>query len=404
MSAKQPASLGAAAVRPIHEPVRLNWGRLTSISFLLVALGVIGVVFGLASGHAQRVWSSWLVNWLYFTGIAEGGVVCSAAFYLTQARWAGTTQYRLAEAWWRFLPLAFVLFLGVFIGRNHIFPWIAHPNPKQAMWLNVPFFFARDYLALAIITLVASWFISASSSREAEEWHSRPETIEMPPKALRRLAPTIGILFAVVWTLFAFDLISSLSPRWHSTLFGWWYFAGVFWSNIVAMAFTAVLMRHRLPEGNVLDRGKVRHDLGKMIFAFSIFWMYLSFAQYIVIWYGDIPSETFFIVARCWHHPWMFLSWMAPFLMWVVPFFTFLGVKPKKTPIILGTVALLGLIGVWDLNYILVVPSLSPNKLPLGWIELCITAGFLGAFLLCATPGLKLLANVAAADAMGGER
>jgi hypothetical protein len=404
MSAKQPASLGAAAIRPIHEPVRLNWGRLTSISLILVALGVIGVVFGLASGHTQRVWSSWLVNWLYFTGIAEGGVVCSAAFYLTQARWAGTTQYRLAEAWWRFLPLAFVLFLGVFIGRNQIFPWIAHPNPKQAMWLNVPFFFARDYLALAIIVLVAWWFVTASRSRAAEEWHRRPETIEMPPKAVRRLAPAIGLLFVFIWTLFAFDLISSLSPRWHSTLFGWWYFAGVFWSNIVAMAFTAVLMRHRLPEGNVLDRGKVRHDLGKMIFAFSIFWMYLSFAQYIVIWYGDLPSETFFIITRCWHHPWMLLSWLAPFLMWVVPFFTFLGVKPKKTPIILGTVALLGLIGVWDLNYILVTPSLSPNKLPLGWIELCITAGFLGAFLLCAAPGLKLLANVAAADATGGER
>src|ERR1019366_5103126 len=119
MSANQPASLGAAAVRPIRESVQLDWGRLTTIATVLIVVGVIGVVGGLATGQPQRVWLTWLVDLLFFMGIAQGGVIVSAGFYLTQGRWAGSTHYRLAESFWRFLPLALVLFLGVAIGRDY---------------------------------------------------------------------------------------------------------------------------------------------------------------------------------------------------------------------------------------------------------------------------------------------
>ncbi|HVC44179.1 MAG TPA: hypothetical protein VND20_05135 [Candidatus Binataceae bacterium] len=399
----QPASLGAAAVRPFGQPQPLNWGRFSSIAVGLVIAGIVGVAGGLLTGNPQRVWLTWLVDLLFFMGIAQGGVVCSAAFYLTQGRWAGSVHYRMAEAWWRFVPLAFVLFAGVFIGRDFIFPWIAHPSVKQAVWLNVPFLFARDYLALGIMALVSWWFVSLSQTAEATVWHHEPMTIGLPPKGIRRLAPALCILYAITYTLFAYDLISSLSPRWHSTLFGWWYFATVFWSNIVAMNFAVSRLVGRLPPGNRFTQRTVRHDFGKMIFAFSIFWMYLTFAQYIVIWYGDLPAETFFVIARCWHHPWMLLTWLAPLCIWVIPFFTLLSVRSKTSPTVICIVALLGLFGVWDLNYILIVPSLSPNHLPLGWIEVLITAGFLGAFMLCAAPGLKLVAETAATDVEGGE-
>jgi len=402
MSANQPASLGAAAVRPIRESVQVDWGRLTTIATVLVVIGAVGVLGGLAVGAPQRVWLAWLVNLLFFMGIAQGGVVVSAGFYLTQGRWAGSSHFRLAESFWRFLPLALLLFLGLAIGANYIFPWIAHPvtNKVKAWWLSAPFLLTRDFIAIAIMVLLSWRFIGLSQSAEATAWHREPDTIEMPPVSIRRWAPLLGICYCIAYTLFAYDLISSLSPQWHSTLFGWWYFATVFWSAICAMSFTAMRMRAALPAGNIFDRGKVRHDLGKMIFAFSVFWMYLTFAQYIVIWYADLPTETFFIVGRCWHHPWMFLTWMAPVLIWVTPFSVLMGVLPKKTPKILGTVALLGLVGVWDLDYVLIVPSLSPDKLPLGWIELCVTAGFLGAFIFCAVPGLKQLAEVAVSDGL----
>jgi hypothetical protein len=391
----QPASLGAAAASPLRQPRQLNWAPLNRLGVVLFVIGVVGFVIALILGQSQRVWEIWLVNFLYFNGIAQGGVVCSAAFYLTQARWAGSTHYRMAEAFSLYLAIGFILFWGIFIGRISIFPWILHPSPKQQVWLNAPFLFARDGIALLVITVVSLWFVSLSRRPEAHEWAGRFGEIDMPPIFLRRLAPVVALLNCAIYSLLAFDLIMSLSPKWHSTLFGWWYFATDFWSATVAMGLMAVGFRRAFGPGTSASAPGVLHDIGKMIFAFSVFWIYTGFAQYLVIWYGDIPTETFFIVQRFWHAPWTFLSWSAPILIWVIPFLILLGARPKRTPAILGTVSVLGLIGVWILNFILVVPSLSRDRLPFGWIEVAITAGFLGVFLLCAVPGLRRVAEAA---------
>jgi hypothetical protein len=404
MSPNQPASLGAAAVRPLRAPAQVNWQRLNGIAVALLAIGLIGLLAALGAGESDRVWQVWLVNLLFFMGIAQAGVVCSCAFYLVQGRWAGAVPYRLAESFWLFLPLAVVLFGGVFIGRDHIFPWITHPlPPNRTVWLNVPFLFARDGIALLVMAILSGWFVTVSRRPESVRWTKSASDIEMPPPALRRLAPLIAILYCFTYSLFAFDLVMSLSPLWHSTLFGWWWFATCFWSAAAAMAFSAVQFRRLLGSGNTFSGPTILHDYGKLVFAFSVFWIYLSFAQYLVIWYGDFPAETFYLLVRLWHAPWSPLGWLAPILIWVVPFTVLMSVRTKKTPKILGTVAVLGLIGVWDLDYILVVPALSPNKLPFGWVELCITAGFLGAFLLCALPGLKIVASAAISGADGGE-
>jgi hypothetical protein len=395
VSSQQPASLGAAAARPLRQPMQLNWAPLNTLGVLLFIVGIVGFILALLLGRSQRVWEIWLVNFLFFNGIAQGGVVCSAAFYLTQARWAGSTHYRMAEAFSRYLGVGFILFWGVYIGRLSIFPWILHPSPKQQVWLNVPFLFARDGIALLVMTVISIWFVSLSRRSEAHSWASRFGEIDMPPAAIRRLAPILAILYCYIYSLLSFDLIMSLAPKWHSTLFGWWYFATDFWSATVAMGFMAVMFRRAIGPDTTVSAPGVLHDIGKMIFAFSIFWMYTGFAQYLVIWYGDIPNETFFIVQRFWHEPWTFLSWSSPILIWVIPFLVLLGVRPKRTPGILGTVSLLGLVGVWILNFILVVPSLSRDRLPFGWVELTITAGFLGIFLLCAIPGLRRVADAA---------
>lgn len=403
MSANRPASLGAAAVQPVHEPVELDWLRLNTIAAVLLIVGLAGFVVALAAGAADRVWQVWLVNLLFFLGIAQSGVVCSCAFYLVQGRWAGAVSYRLAESFRPFLVLGFVLFWGVYLGRDHIFPWITHPIPAKAAWLNVPFLFARDGIALLVMAALSWWFVDASRRPEARQWAISTSDIEMPPPVIRRLAPIIAILFCVVYSLLSFDLIMSLSPQWHSTLFGWWFFETCFWSAAVAMAFCAAQFRGLLGARNAFTGPTILHDYGKMVFAFSIFWIYLSFAQYLVIWYGDIPVETFFLVVRLWHYPWAPLGWLAPILIWVTPFIVLMSARAKKTPKVLATVAVLGLIGVWDLDYTMVVPSLSPNSLPFGWVEVCITAGFLGAFILCSVPGLKLVASEANAGVEGGE-
>lgn len=397
MSQNQPQSLGAAAIRPPHHhQVEPDWQRLNLIGGVLAAIGIIGFVVALGLGEDDRVWQSYLVSLLFFLGIAQGGVLLSCGFYLVQGRWARNgVHMRVAEAGWPFLVLGVVLFLGVFVGRDHLFPWIAHPPGKKAAWLNVPFMFARDGIALVLMAALSAWFVRLSRGRAAVRWASEPATIEMPPTGIRRLAPLIGVLYIFLYSMLALDLIMSLSPMWHSTLFGWWWFEMCFWSAICASAFVAANFSSLLGEGNAFTPGTVRHDYGRMVFAFSVFWIYLSFAQYLVIWYGDLPTETFFLLVRFWHLPWETLSWLSPILVWVVPFFFLMGVRPKKNTVLLRTVALLGLIGVWITDYIMVVPSLSPYKLPLGWVEVSITAGFLGLFLLCVGPGLRLAARMA---------
>lgn len=405
MSQKQPQSLGAAAVRPPHfQQLEPDWQRLNLIGGVLAAIGIVGFVVALGLGEDDRVWQSYLVSFLFFIGIAQGGVLLACGFYLVQGRWArNAVHMRVAEAGWPFLILAVVLFAGVFIGRDHLFPWIAHPPGKKAAWLNVPFLFGRDTVALVVLAALSAWFVRQSRGRVALRWASEPTTIEMPPRAIRRLAPLLGVLYIYLYSILAFDLIMSLSPLWHSTLFGWWWFEMCFLSSIFASAFVAANFSSILGPDSAFADSTILHDYGKLCFAFSIFWIYLSFAQYLVIWYGDLPTETFFLIIRFWHWPWQTLAWFSPILVWAVPFFFLMGVRPKKNRAMLRTVTLLGLAGVWITDYIMVVPSLSPYRLPLGWVELSITAGFLGLFLLCVAPGLRLAARMATSGVDGIE-
>jgi len=382
----------AAAVRPVEAVAGTT---TTAVAGLFVALGAIAFVLAMLRGSAATAWEAYLVNLLFFLGIAQGAMVASAAFYLTQAKWGGSTPYRLGEAFAPFLWVGFLLFFGLYFGRAAIFPWVKHPIAQKAAWLNIPFLFARDGIGLGLMAAVSYAFVRISRSEEARAWTIATSEIEMPPHSIRVIAPIVAGLYAVVYTLIAFDLVMSLAPVWRSTLFGWFFFAGCFWSGLTAMALIAVVLRNRLGANNLFTNPTVMHDFGKMVFAFSVFWVYLLFAQYIVIWYGDLPVETFFIVQRVHHMPWSPLSVACLILIWAIPFIVLMSQRTKKTPSILGTVAALGLVGMWLERYVLVVPSLSPDAIPFGPTQFLISLGFLGIFLICAVPGLNRVAQAA---------
>jgi hypothetical protein len=386
-----------------NNPIQLQLGAWIVFALVLVGLGVFGFVAGLAEGLNSRVWEAYLVNLLFFLGIAQGGIIVACAFYLTQARWTGPAQYRLAEMFFLFVPLGFVLFWGLYFGRTEIFPWVLHPIASKAQWLNTPFLFARDGFGLFLMTALSWWFVTVSRREDVRKWASSPDNIVLPPNIMRRLSPALALSYAFVYSLIAFDLIMSLSPMWKSTLFGAWFFETCFWSALVSMAFSVVILRGAFGNRVVAWRRRVLHDHGKLVFAFSVFWVYMLFAQFLVIWYGDIPLETFFIAVRGYHLPWSVPSIAMIVLVWGIPFVTLLGVRPKRTPGILGTVAVLGLIGIFVEDYILVVPSLSPHEIPFGWVEILITLGFLGAFALCTFPGLKRWVAAASESGPFGE-
>ena len=376
---------------------------MQTVGVVMIALGAIAFVLALMRGTAAVAWEAYLVNLLFFLGVAQGAVVASAAFYLTQAKWGGSTPYRLGEAFAPFLWVGFFLFFGLYFGRSLIFPWVTHPIPQKAAWLNVPFLFARDGIGLGVMAAASFAFIRVSRGDDARAWTVATDEIELPPHSIRVFAPLVAVLFAVVYTLISFDLVMSLAPVWRSTLFGWYFFAGAFWSGLVAMALVATMLRGRLGEHNLFTNPVVMHDLGKIVFAFSVFWIYLLFSQYIVIWYGDLPVETFFIVQRVHHMPWSPLSVACVVLIWLIPFVVLMSVRTKKSPMILGTVSALGLIGIWLERYVLVVPSLSLDAIPFGPTQFLISIGFLGAFLIAAVPGLNRVAQAATSGEAVGD-
>jgi hypothetical protein len=382
----------SVAVRPVESVAGIT---MMAVAGVLAALGAIAFVVAIVRGGAATAWEAYLVNLLFFLGIAQGAMVASAAFYLTQAKWGGSTPYRLGEAFAPFLWVGFLLFFGLYFGRAAIFPWVKHPIAQKAAWLNIPFLFARDGIGLGLMAAVSYAFVRISRSEEARAWTIATSEIEMPPHSIRVIAPIVAGLYAVVYTLIAFDLVMSLAPVWRSTLFGWFFFAGCFWSGLTAMALIAVVLRKRLGANNLFTNPTVMHDFGKMVFAFSGFWVYLVFAQYIVIWYGDLPVETFFIVQRVHHMPWSPLSVACLLLIWAIPFIVLMSQRSKKTPWVLGTVATLGLLGMWLERYVLVVPSLSPDAIPFGPTQFLISLGFLGLFLICTVPGLNRVAQAA---------
>ena len=393
---------GSPKIRLAHravsapQPVEAVAGTtMIAVASVMIACGVIAFAIALARGEAAIAWEGYLVDLLFFLGIAQAGVVASAAFYLTQAKWGGSTPYRLGEAFAPFLLVGVFLFLGLYFGRALIFPWVLHPIPQKAAWLNAPFLFARDGISLAIMAIVSYAFIRVSRSDDARAWTVAVNDIELPPHSIRVLAPMLAVLYAFIYSLLSFDLIMSLSPVWRSTLFGWFFFAGCFLTAVAAMALVATILRGRLGAHNLFTNQIVMHDLGKLVFAFSVFWVYLLFAQYIVIWYGDLPVETFFIVQRVHHMPWRPLSIACLVLIWLVPFIGLMSVRAKKSPIVLGTVSSLVLFGFWIERYVLIVPSLSLDAIPFGVIQLLISVGFLGAFLLCGISGLNLVAQAA---------
>lgn len=400
--AEAAAKLKAPEVIPGAAGIRVP-PALVGVLIVLTLLGVAGFIAGIMTETAPHAWQAFLVNLLFFLSVAQGGVIVSASFYLTQARWGGPGAYRLAESFYWFLPVGFVLFWVLFFGRAELWPWI--PKPQLAhnpLWLNTPFFFAREGFSLFVMTLLSMWFVRISQRVDVRQWALSNDDINMPPAAIRRISPVLALVFAAVYSLIAFDLVMSLAPQWTSTLFGAYFFGGSYWAGIVAMSLVAVILRRRLGAGNLFTRASIMHDLGKMVFAFSVFWAYLLFAQYIVIWYGDIPAETFFLVVRgaiiggaSGYTPWMPLTWIVFGLVFVVPFVVLMGARPKKTPLILGLVSFLGIAGMWIERYVLVVPSISPFDVPFDWIELLVTLGFVGIFGLCAIPGMKL--TVAAA-------
>jgi hypothetical protein len=390
-------SVRAKLQRPLPtwmRPLFLVCTVIGLVTFLILALGA----------DPGRAWRIYHVNWLFWTGLAQAGVLFAAVVTVAKGRWAIPLR-RMSEASGTFLPVAFVLFLLSWFGRAEIYPWIRHPItsvPVKAFWLRDWFLYLRVSIALLVLFGMSYAFVrlgvrqDVADGKEKLPLRYRPLydrlTAGFDPatgyvtagEARATMAPLLIVVYAISMSVVAFDCIMSLAPYWVSNLLGGFFFMGAWLSGLMMLALLVILFRRHFGLEDVIT-SKHLHDLGKLCFGFTVFWAYTFFSQFIVIWYGNMPEETQFLFLRMTRPEWRPISIAMVVMCFILPFWGLIGIKPKKTPAILGTIAVISLAGLWIDRFVLVVPSITqaPGHLPLGFQEVLITAGFFGIWGLC---------------------
>jgi hypothetical protein len=381
-----------------HHKVPMKRSFLLIFSlFVLIGLGTF--LFQLAGEHPERAWQSYLINFLLWSAIAQGGLLFSMVTHLTNARWSKALQ-GLSESFAAFFPISFVLFLLLFVGKGHIFPWLHEDLHGKEVWLNIPFLFSRDLIGLLVLYglgfgyLYYALRIRLGQGKNhgkirglLDQWWSKG-TQDM--ERIRRRVSVFSVLYilayALVLTLLAFDLVMSMDPHWISTLFGAYSFVKAFYIGLGALIITAAILRIREGEALGIDASHF-HDLGKLFFGFCMVWGDFFYCQFIVIWYGNISEETSYIIQRTMVAPWNILAWTVFSMVFIVPFFILLNRKVKTKPVIMLLLCSIVIIGIWLEHLLVLGPALNPrmNTLPLGFTDGLITLGFLGLMVISVT-------------------
>jgi hypothetical protein len=337
---------------------------------LLVSLAVLGAAAAVASGvtDPNRMWANWLLVSYYALTLSLGGLCFVAIHDTSGATWAVALR-RVPEALGALTPIAALAVGAVFLARPQLYPWTSGdlgPAPDATLafkraWLDWPFFVARA------LVYGAAWTIFARAVRRRS----------------RRLAGAFLVVFALTFSLAAFDWVMSLEPGWYSTIFGVYHFAGLFLSALAAVVLIALWLERSGPLAGVLHESHL-HDLGKLLFAFSTFWAYIWFSQYMLIWYANIPEETTYFISRTQG------AWYVPFVLnvvlnWMVPFAVLLRRDTKRNRRVLAAISAIVLLGHWLDLYVMSLPPVLGATPRIGVAELGLAAAGAGLFGLALT-------------------
>jgi len=400
-------------------PVKPN-GRKRMIWIACMVIGAASFAW-LIKTEPLRAWGDYGVNMVYFLGISLGAAVLASAIRLANGHWAGPIV-RIAESLSAYIPFG-ILFVIVMLAAGiwTYLPWTRHVLPRQAPYLNVPFLWLRTMIGLALLWWLIRDLVRVSLRTDAHllkdhvavelrpgyeklsaGWRGDEAEATWQRDRLALRAPQIVVLYAIVFTLFMWDFVMAITPTWVSTLFGWWGFMGAFLSGIAMTAFLAT----RLRSAYKLEAYITPHhfwDVGKIAFGFCIFWVYQFWAQYLVIWYANLPDETWWVFLR-FEEPWRRLGFTVFGFVFLLPFLGLMNISTKKNPFWLGLFSLIILSGMWMERNILIMPSVNPYKMWVGLPEVGVTLGFLGVFGWSVQGFLSKYPAVKVADVLSGAR
>ena len=339
----------------------------------------------------QRPWSSLLAAGLFFLGASLLAVFFLALQYVAEVGWSVVLK-RVMMAIGSFLPYVAVLFFLIFITGNlhlfgnHTYHWMAEgimdptsPNfdaiiaGKEA-YLNFGFF------AIRALVYFAGWYWAVKKLTSLSLEEDINGGLDYYNKS-KKVSAIFLVFFAVTSSMMAWDWIMSIDTHWFSTLFGWYVFASMFVTALVVMTMFVVHLKGKGLLESVTENHM--HDLAKFTFAFSIFWTYLWFAQFMLIWYANIPEEVTYYIAR-------FDEYKVPFfialvLNFAVPILLLISRDAKRISGLVITVGSVILLGHYLDFFVMIMPGTVGGHWNFGFVEIGTFLGLSGLFIRVVT-------------------
>ncbi len=360
------------------------WTKVRNTLVFLALASWVALGFGFAQNR-QQFHFSYLVGFAYFASLSLGALFYVMVQHLTGSAWSVTVR-RLMENIMRTVPVALLLVIPVFLGTHQLYEWThgaaaQHPLlAKKIGYLNEQWFVIRGLIAIGLWSLLALRLYSLSRQQDGNG------SLVYTKAAEKWSAPGMLVLFLSA-SMAAFDWIMSLDPSWWSTMFGVYFLAGGALSFMAALIAICLALRSAGYLTNSI-REEHYHDLGKWLFALTVFWAYIAFSQYMLIWYGNLPEETVWFQRRL-AGSWSAWRFVLIFGHFFVPFFTLMPRSSKRNLKLLGFFAGWMLLMHYCDLYWQVMPVLHGHGFTPNWMDPVAWVAVGSAYALVFWSGLK---------------
>jgi hypothetical protein len=366
-----------------NDPTATAGGALGRFAKRALAVGLVvlaGSVAG-ALSNPDQFFRSYLLAFVFWNGLAVGSLAILMLQYLTGGAW-GIAIRRELEAATRTLPLTALAFLPLLLGAHRLYLWadagiVAKDEllRKKALYLNLPFFTVRAAVSFAAWMLIA-YYLSRWSREQDGRADGSPAAID---RKLQLLSGGGLVVYALTTTFTSIDWVMSLEPHWYSTMYGVIFMVSQALGALALATLAVVRLSGFEPLSGFLG-GRHLHDLGKMMFAFTMIWAYVNFSQYLIVWSGNLPEEISWYLAR-FRGGWGWVGAAVLLFHFVLPFLLLLSRRANRDPKTLTLAAgLLVVMRFVDVGW-LVLPAFSKGALRVHWMDLAVPIGLGGVWL-----------------------
>ncbi len=349
---------------------------------LLIILGVVfvGGLAALLTNGEQADVGLFTVTFLFLMGISQAGIVFCAITRLTRAHWS-KPYYRLAEiSTLAFAPFAIIGFLLLyFYASDDLFYWL-NPPPGEHIspWLNIDFLLVRHLLALGFFYGLSIYYVLKGIRVDQSDTQGDVAAHLKKEDELYLLSPVVLIAYVLCNTFFAWDYAMMLIPHWHSTVFPIIFWFGNMFAGTAALIAFPILLRKSANSPFGPDQTRC---LGMVLTGFTLVWFYMFWAQFFVMWFGNLPRETDGLFRQMYGHYGPYF-WAMMGGCFFIPFVSFIFAFVKRSLVTMGILALCINLGIWLQKYLMVVPVFSPDNTPFNsWIDIAAATGLLAGFI-----------------------